>query len=450
MVTRNEGQDNSANEERFQFVSVPAPDQRRDSKCRRQARSHAVKQGLMRKRKSQQDSQQNFHTMRCVSTDTDAFDPFESLAVDSSRLRVLLDDYRGRQAPEPVFSVSKPLAFQSFQAVFREGLVDPTLVNAVMLALVSAVTGSKMDKERLGYQQHAIVGIRKRMDRVEEATSETTIGAILLLAGIEARMGRRGQVQLHMGAVQQLLTICKERGIYLTAGIKRAIFWQDLNASILAGSPRLFSHTTFAELQWTRDTFSPSFYRAPPGFAKRRGVLGDEFIEILEDLHALQCIRNIPGAKRGDPLMMAYINNHTASIQSRLGLLRAEGVVARSCRFAAYICSVMLCCTVWCGLFIPSHISEQLFRELNRTRDEEIWEEDLDLMLWLACIGGAFAPEGGVGDGYVKLLAEMTERIFVISPRSWQGVEYVLEQFIWSESAFLVPVQTLWERVGHT
>lgn len=99
---------------------------------------------------------------------------------------------------------------------------------------------------------------------------------------------------------------------------------------------------------------------------------------------------------------------------------------------------------------LQSHISEQLFRELNRTRNEEIWEEDLDLMLWLACIGGAFAPEGEVGDGYVKLLAEMTERVFVISPRRWQGVEYVLEQFIWSEPAFLVPVQALWEKVGHT
>lgn len=84
-----------------------------------------------------------------------------------------------------MFSVSKPLAFQSFQAVFREGLVDPTLVNAVMLALVSAVAGSKMDKERLGYQYKAIAGIRERMSCVDEATSESTIGAILLLAGIE-------------------------------------------------------------------------------------------------------------------------------------------------------------------------------------------------------------------------------------------------------------------------
>lgn len=33
------------------------------------------------------------------------------------------------------------------------------------------------------------------------------------------------QVQLHMGAVQGLLNMCRADGIYLTPGIKRAIFW---------------------------------------------------------------------------------------------------------------------------------------------------------------------------------------------------------------------------------
>jgi hypothetical protein len=33
------------------------------------------------------------------------------------------------------------------------------------------------------------------------------------------------QVQLHMGAVQQLLQICRRDGVYLTGGIKRAMFW---------------------------------------------------------------------------------------------------------------------------------------------------------------------------------------------------------------------------------
>jgi hypothetical protein len=42
---------------------------------------------------------------------------------------------------------------------------------------------------------------------------------------IQARLGMTSQVQLHMGAVQQLLEMCRTQGIYLTGGIKRAIFW---------------------------------------------------------------------------------------------------------------------------------------------------------------------------------------------------------------------------------
>lgn len=35
----------------------------------------------------------------------------------------------------------------------------------------------------------------------------------------------RWQVQLHMGAIRQLLELGQSRTIYLTDGIKRAIFW---------------------------------------------------------------------------------------------------------------------------------------------------------------------------------------------------------------------------------
>jgi hypothetical protein len=34
------------------------------------------------------------------------------------------------------------------------------------------------------------------------------------------------QVQLHMGAIQQILDICQRKSVYLSDGIKRAIFWQ--------------------------------------------------------------------------------------------------------------------------------------------------------------------------------------------------------------------------------
>jgi hypothetical protein len=63
--------------------------------------------------------------------------------------------------------------------------VDPALLNAVMLAFAFAVTGGSLNRECLGYRGQAISHIRGKMTSLNEATSESTIGAILLLAGVE-------------------------------------------------------------------------------------------------------------------------------------------------------------------------------------------------------------------------------------------------------------------------
>jgi hypothetical protein len=96
-------------------------------------------------------------------------------------------------APEPVFSVAEELAFQSFRSVFRTGFADPALLNAAMLSFASATTTrteGNVDRECLGYQGQAIGYIRRRMSFPDEATSESTIGAILLLAGVEVSTPR--------------------------------------------------------------------------------------------------------------------------------------------------------------------------------------------------------------------------------------------------------------------
>jgi hypothetical protein len=92
---------------------------------------------------------------------------------------------KARQAPEPVFSVVEELAFQNFRSVFRTGLVEPALLNAVMLSFILAVTGGSIDRECLRCKGQAISFIREKMSSLNEATSESTIGAILLLAGVE-------------------------------------------------------------------------------------------------------------------------------------------------------------------------------------------------------------------------------------------------------------------------
>ncbi|RDW64358.1 uncharacterized protein DSM5745_09769 [Aspergillus mulundensis] len=449
----------------FQFISIQVNDDAKDRAARRQARSHAVKKALEKKRKRQQLARNNFIVTtledRGGSVEfglsqsvarkapisgqiSNGLDPFETLAVDSSRLQILLADYRARQAPEPVFSMAEELAFQSFRSVFKTGFDDPALANAVMLSLSFAVTGGSIDQECLRYQGQAITYIREQMDAVDEAASEATIGAILLIAGVAARLGLKAQVELHMSAVHQLLKICRSKSIYLTAGIKRAIFWQDLNASILANSKRIVDHATFAELLWARDPFVPSHYHLPLGFKSRAYILGVEFCAVLQDLHALQCIRDRPRPARTDAMQMLHINNHTASVQSRLVALSGLSPLQKCCRLAAYLCSVTLCCKVWCELVIPSHISSELLLNLQQTCDSLVWNEHPDLLLWLLYVGGAFAPVGPVRSGYLDLLRLKSDDDY----SSWPKVHECMRRFIWSDNAFLVPVRALSREVS--
>ena len=59
-----------------------------------------------------------------------------------------------------------------------------------MFCLTFAVNGGSIDQECLRYQGQAISHIRERMSSLNEAASEATIGAILLLAGVEVRLSR--------------------------------------------------------------------------------------------------------------------------------------------------------------------------------------------------------------------------------------------------------------------
>ncbi|KAM3066693.1 hypothetical protein ACMFMF_010198 [Clarireedia jacksonii] len=453
---------------KFQFITILSPADAKDDTTKRRARSHAVKQALENKRKLQQESGENFRVASSkdysrrlasekirsqplvtlpLSIPASTLDPFQTLAVDSSRFYALLGNYKARQASEPVFSVTDKLAFHSFHKVFEAGLDDPALLNAVMLTFAFAATEGGINRECLGYQSKAISHIRKRMNSLDRATLITTIGAILLLAGVEARLGMQFQVQIHMRAIQRILDICQKEGIYLTDGIKRAIFWQDLNSSVMTGSSRVVNYTTFTELQWKRDSYPPSFFRLPPGFQVRSHILTKELVETLEDIHALQSIRELSSSSSYNPVSMAHINNHQASIQSRLVGLVYHSPVLECCKLAAYLCSSMLCCKVWCALVIPNHVSLRLLRELQQVNDDPIWDDHSELLLWLLYIGGAFTTTETVRSDYIILLRLNNSSILRGLYKSWQELYEILKRFIWSDSAFTSDVKALWEEV---
>lgn len=93
-------------------------------------------------------------------------------------------------------------------------------------------------------------------------------------------------------------------------------------------------------------------------------------------------------------------------------------------------------CNLWKhSLTCKSNITAQLLKEIEKVRDEPVWDEHADLLLWLICIGGVFAPVGPVRSGYTALLrSTWFERPDLYD--SWSDISDILNQFIWSDLAF--------------
>ncbi|EXJ87486.1 hypothetical protein A1O3_04446 [Capronia epimyces CBS 606.96] len=178
----------------------------------------------------------------------------------------------------------------------------------------------------------------------------------------------------------------------------------------MTGSNRVVDHTTFSELLWRRDPFSVNFFVLPPGIQPLSHLLGEEFIEVLKDVFALQCIRDSALFGKEDVMSMAQIDNHQASIQSRL-----------------------------------SHLSLQLLRKLQEANDHVVWDDWPDLLAWLLHIGGAFSPTGSIRSGYVALLHVNRHTRLRTLYTSWPELLEILKQFIWSDKAFLSQVKAFWK-----
>jgi hypothetical protein len=121
----------------------------------------------------------------------------------------------------------------------------------------------------------------------------------------------------------------------------------------MTGSERIMDNTTFAELYWVRDPFAPHFFALAPGFQKIAYLFSEDFVEILKDIHALQCIQTLPGYSCQNAIEMRRVDNHQASIGSRLVDLPKLSTVMEACYLAAYLCACMLCSKVWRHSVMP-------------------------------------------------------------------------------------------------
>lgn len=100
--------------------------------------------------------------------------------------------------------------------MFRTGLDDPALLNALMLAFAFGAGTGTIDEECLYYKGQAIHFLRQRMNAPISGATEPTLGAILLIAGVEVRAGPSyagfGQRDANHGyAPNRLAWVCAHR-----------------------------------------------------------------------------------------------------------------------------------------------------------------------------------------------------------------------------------------------
>lgn len=110
-----------------------------------------------------------------------------------------------------------------------------------MLALSFAANEYQVTQESLAYKSNAISYINQKICCTSESSVSATIGAILLLIGVEAstahnfmnyvpnidtqwHLGAQFQVQIHLNGIVHLLRLYNTERIHLHDGIKRCVF----------------------------------------------------------------------------------------------------------------------------------------------------------------------------------------------------------------------------------
>ena len=189
---------------------------------------------------------------------------------------------------------------------------------------------------------------------------------------------------------------------------------QDLFSSVLTGSGRVLSHDTFSELHWKRDPFRPSIFRVPTGFEAYADVLGNEFLAISEDIHALRALVDTMDVDQRDAISIMHLDNHQASIESRLynlgrDPLRHERPALYCCICAGYLCTYMLFNDVWSSSLLPSYLTAWLLENLHLSNEQGDVSQYWDLFIWVVCIGGALTQSQDEQIQYALLLRNHLE-----------------------------------------
>lgn len=209
----------------------------------------------------------------------------------------------------------------------------------------------------------------------------------------------------------------------------------------------MLSHETFPEMHWHRDPYQASLYSLPRGFAQRADILGYEYLEIIEDICALQQLREGGTNYPLGNLEVERIDNQQGWIESRLQQLSQTAIEPLLiCSIpAAYLCGYSFFSDIWGASLIPSRLSAQLLHVLQLYEGWEGWDGHADLLLWLLNIGAAFAADAPTRLGFTGLWHGPHRARLQTLSSSWHEVEKHLKTFIWSDVVYGPRCRAFWK-----
>ncbi|CEJ86891.1 hypothetical protein VHEMI04237 [[Torrubiella] hemipterigena] len=386
---------------------------------RKNAKSHAVRQGILTKRQTQTRDGNNFKHYS-PSPARLQWEPFDVLPVPGSRLKRLLNTPIASRLVEPVFSLEGDNSFLSYQTVFRTGFQDEALPHALMTLLTHQ---QPSNTDHYKHKSAAIGVIQHRLASTQTAVLPSTIGAILMLASVECHLENISGAETHLIGVKNILALADKTKSHLPDQLRRAIFWQDLNSSLLIGTARVFECAYFIDSPLPTSNTPKN---VPHGFQRQRHQLGDDFVGAVSQLMELEATCQNADAKH-DAATMATIDDQQALIEDRLyhcwnKARTTANTLLQACALAAYICTYMMHTDIWQNHRIPSACAFKLL-QLLEAQDLAVYQ---DVYLWLLVIGGTLSTPD-VQQRYTKLWQTSLD----IKKSDWKDIDATLQGYIW-------------------
>ena len=355
--------------------------------------------------------------------------------LESARLDALFKSFALREAAEAVFDPS-PNSPSSMIAVFPQCLNDAAFFNALVYAVVLNANRGQQTLELLRMRTQAIQGLNQSITECTAGLAPVSIAAVLILRSAAYKWEGQEAHAVHANGLTQLLQMQSLQS--MTPGLLRAIYWQDVFASVLfAEPPRQFTASLIPEtlLCCFSDTSLAS--TLPAGFVRHSKLLPEELsyciLQTMELQHMARCCPNDLSVKD------SKLNPMQAYIEARLCVMgktcRAWGPLAAAIRIATFISAYAMFMDTWGSTFMPGRLSQQLLdileasllqpRQPGRCSDDDVWRSCRDLQLWLLMVVAYIAElDGGFFDDLRSRCRTLLRRFGeAVTASSWLDVD---------------------------